>query len=180
MRSEEMSLQDAESLQKGDWIVHKQHGVGQIKAIEEKKIGSKIHQYFRVSISDGVYWLPVEKVPDYVRSVSSQNKFHQVLELIGEMPEKLQRDYKERNKTISAQLEDTTLETKGTLIRDLDAWRRLEGVNLSALNERQLISLKKQFLREMTIVFEIEMDRAEEKLRNALEKSFAKLESTAV
>ena len=164
-------------LEKGDWIVHKQHGVGQIKAIEEKKIGKKTHEYFRVSVSDGVYWLPVEKVPDYVRSVSSQYRFHKVLEMISEAPKKLQKDYKERNKTISERLEDTTLETKGELIRDLDAWRRLEGVNLSALNERQLTTLKKQFLREMTIVFEIEIDKAEEKLSKALGKSFEKLSS---
>ena len=35
-------------LEKGDWIVHQQHGVGQIEAVEEKKIRDEARKYFRV------------------------------------------------------------------------------------------------------------------------------------
>ena len=162
-------------LEEGDWIVHKQHGVGQIRGVEQKKIGKNIHEYFRVKVSSGVYWLPIEKIPDYVRTVSTRYKFRKVFRIISKAPEELQRNYKERNREIALRLESTTLESSGALIRDLDAWRRLEGVNLSAQNERQLTDLRKQFLREMIIVLGIEMDKAEEKLDKALDKSFSQL-----
>ena len=165
-------------LEKGSWIVHQQHGVGQIIEIEEKKIGNEERKYFRVKTSSGVYWLPIKKIPDYVRTVSSRYKFRKVLGLIRKPPQPLLKNYKERNRQISERLENATLETKGELIRDLHARRHTEGMNLSALNERQLADLRQQFLREMIVVLEIEMSAAEEKLDRALQKSILKAELT--
>ncbi len=165
-----------EELEIGDWIVHQQHGVGQIKELEAKKIGGQEKKYFRVETSRGVYWLPTESVPDYVRTVSSEYKFRKVLRLIREHPQLLLKNYKERNRQISEKLEHATLEIKGELIRDLYARRHQEGVNLSALNERQLADLRQQFLREMSVVLDIEMQAAEEKLNKALTKSIEKLD----
>ena len=163
-------------LEKGDWIVHQQHGVGQIKAVEKKKIGSEERKYFRVKTSSGIYLLPFREIPDYVRTVSSRYKFRKVLGLIRKSPQLLLNDYKERNREISERLENATLEVKGELIRDLHARRHTEGVSLSALNERQLADLRQQFLREMIVVLEIDMQGAEEKLDRALQKSVAKIE----
>jgi RNA polymerase-interacting CarD/CdnL/TRCF family regulator len=160
-----------EVLAEGDWIVHQQHGVGQITAIEKKTIGNEEHQYFRVRTNSGVYWLPVKSIPDYVRAVSSQTKFRKVLALISQAPQPLLKNYKERNRQISERLENATLETKGELIRDLYARRYAEGLNLSALNERQLSDLRQQFLCEMVVVLDVEMREAEEMLEKALKKS---------
>ena len=163
-------------LEKGDWIVHQQHGVGQIVELEKKTIAGEENQYFRVKTNSGIYWLPVKKIPDYVRTVSSQYKFKKVLGLIRQTPQQLLKNYKERNRQISERLENATLETKGELIRDLHARRYMEGLSLSALNERQLADLRQQFLREMVVVLEIEIEEAEEKLDKALEKSILKTE----
>ncbi len=165
-------------LEKDDWIVHQQHGVGQIEAIEEKKIGDEARKYFRVKTSSGIYWLPISGIPDYVRTVSSRYKFRKVLGLIRKPPQLLLNNYKERNREISERLENATLEVKGELIRDLHARRHMEGLSLSALNERQLADLRQQFLREMTIVLEIDMQNAEEKLNKALEKSVSKIDQS--
>jgi len=165
---------DNEVYEIGDWIVHSQHGVGRIEAIEEKKIGKNTAAYFRVKVPRGVYWLPTEKIPSYVRPVSSRYKFRKVLALIREEPQELLKDYKERNKEIAGRLGDATIEIKGELIRDLDARRHIEGINLSALNERQLSELRQQFLNEMAVVLEIDMKEAEEKLDVALKNSMAK------
>ena len=167
-----------EILDKGDWIVHQQHGVGQIKAIETKKIGSEERKYFRVKTNGGIYWLPIKEIPDYVRTVSSRYKFRKVLGLIRKSPQLLLNNYKERNREISERLEYATLEVKGELIRDLHARRHMEGVSLSALNERQLADLRQQFLREMTVVLEIDMQSAEEKLDKALQKSVLKIDES--
>ena len=166
---------DEEKLDKGDWIVHKQHGVGQIKAVEEKTIGDSVRQYFRVDVSGGVYWLPTTDMPDYVRPVSSHYKFRKVLKLIREAPAELPQEYKERDRKIAERLEDPALESKGKLIRDLHARKQTEGAKLSALNERQLDGLRIQFLAEMVIVLDVEMREAEDRLDKALKKSLVEL-----
>ena len=165
---------DNETLEIGDWIVHSQHGVGQIETIEEKTIGKDVEKYFRVSVPRGVYWLPINRIPDYVRSVSSKYKFRKVLKIIRDTPQDLTKNYKDRNREIAERLEGATIEVKGELIRDLDARRHIDGLNLSALNERQLTELRQQFLREMMVVLEIEMTEAEKKLDVALKKSMEK------
>lgn len=178
MRKEESSDGNEERIKEGDWIVHQQHGVGQIKAIETKKIGSEERKYFRVKTDSAVYWLPIREIPDYVRTVSSQYKFRKVLGLIRKSPQLLLNNYKERNKEISEKLKNATLEVKGELIRDLHARRHMEGMSLSALNERQLTDLRQQFLREMIVVLEIDMQSAEEKLDKALLKSVSKIDES--
>jgi len=165
----------SEELTEGDWIVHQQHGVGQITAIEKKTINNEEHRYFRVRTDSGVYWLPVKSIPDYVRAVSSRYKFRKVLGIIRQQPQPLLKNYKERNRQISERLENATLETKGALIRDLHARRFAEGLNLSALNERQLTDLRQQFLCEMVVVMDLEMHEAEEVLDKALQKSVSQI-----
>ena len=166
-----------DTLEKGDWIVHKQHGVGQIKDVEKKTIGGDIQNYFRVKVSGGVYWLPTKSIPDYVRSVSSRYRFRKVLNLIKKTPEELPRDYKIRDKVIAARLSDATLEAKGELIRDLFARRHDDQLNMSALNDKQLTELRKQFVREMVVVLKIKPQEAEMKLDKALQASLLKLKS---
>ncbi|MCP4142768.1 MAG: hypothetical protein GY755_21210 [Chloroflexi bacterium] len=166
---------DKDALKKGAWIVHRQHGVGQIEGTEEKKIGNDVHRYFRVKVREGVYWLPVKNIPDYVRVVSSENQFQSVLKIIRQAPEEMAENYKERERDVAEKLENSTLEVKGELIRDLQARRMTEGMKLSALNERQLDALRMQFLREMVVVLDINMEEAEEKLDKALRKSVSKL-----
>ena len=164
---------DKEAFKQGDWIVHRQHGVGQIKETEEKTIGTDVRKYFRVEIKGGIYWLLTENIPDYVRPVSSPNQFQKALKLIREAPQDMSENYKEREREVLLRLEDPTLETKSALIRDLHARRETEGMKLSALNERQLDELMTQFLREMVVVLEIETGDAEQKLSKALAKSIS-------
>ena len=167
---------DKETLKKGDWIVHRQHGVGQIEGTEEKKIGKDVHQYFRVRVKGGVYWLPVNNIPDYVRVVSSENQFHEALKVIREAPQEMAENYKDRERDVVEKLENSTLEVKSELIRDLQARRMIDGLKLSALNERQLDGLRMQFLREMVVVLGIDMEEAEERLDKALRESVSRLE----
>lgn len=164
-----------EELEKGDWIVHKQHGVGQIKGVEKKEIAGNEKKYFRVKISSGVYWLPIKKIPDHIRAVSSKYKLNKALRAIRKLPEDLPRNYKTRNKEVDARAEGATLHAKGELIRDLHARRYIADVNLTTIDERQLTALRKQFLREMIVILDVEMDKAEQKLDKALERSIKKL-----
>ncbi|HIE25555.1 MAG TPA: hypothetical protein EYP74_06075 [Anaerolineales bacterium] len=175
MPNEENQIEDAERLAEGDWIVHKQHGVGQIIAIEEKKIGAEKRKYFRVKVSDGVYWLPVKKDPGYIRAVSTRYRIRMVLKSIREAPQDLPNNYKERNQYVTDKLTEAGIQVKGELLRDLHARGPSEDVNLTVIDGRQLDKLREQFLREMMVVLEIDMDRAEEMLSRALRKSVERM-----
>lgn len=158
-------------LEQGDWIVHKQHGVGQIKAIEKKEINGKTKKYYRVKINSGVYWLPIKKVPEHIRAISSRHKLNEALTFIRKAPASLPDNYKYRNREVAQRAEGVDLLQKGELIRDLNARRYQGNANLTTMDERQLNVLRQQFLREMVIIMGIEMPEAERKLNEALEDS---------
>ncbi len=175
MENEETDEETAERLEEGDWIVHKQHGVGQVEAIEVKSIGGEETAYFRVKVSSGVYWLPVAKAPDYIRAVSTRYRIRMVLKSIRDIPKDLPGNYKARNQYVEERLAGAELQLKGELLRDLHARGPNEDVNLTVIDGRQLDMLREQFLREMMVVLDIDMDKAEEKLDRALKKSVERM-----
>ncbi|MBC8335061.1 MAG: hypothetical protein ISR59_01470 [Anaerolineales bacterium] len=163
-----------DTLHEGDWIVHKQHGVGQIRGIEKKSIGGDAQDYFRVEITGGEYWLPTNPIPDYVRSVASLYILRKVMNLIRKPPQDLPKDYKENDREVAARLADATLESNGELIRDLFARRHDDQKRMSAFSDRYLTELSKQFVREMVIVLGVEKEVGKKKLNLALQESLSK------
>ncbi len=170
-KEDEEKFEDEEKLEEGDWIVHKQHGVGRVEAIEAKSIGGEETKYFRVKVSSGVYWLPIAKAPDYIRAVSTRYRIRMVLKSIRDLPKDLPDNYKARNQYVEDKLAGAEIQLKGELLRDLHARGPNEDVNLTVIDGRQLDMLREQFLREMMVVLDIDMDKAEEKLDKALKKS---------
>lgn len=163
-----------DTLHEGDWIVHKQHGVGQIRGIEKKAIGGDVRDYFRVRISGGEYWLPTNPLPEYVRSVASNYMFRKAFKLIKKAPQELPKEYKENDRVVAARLADTTLASNGELIRDLFARRHDDQVRMSAMSERHLTELRKQFVREMVVVLGVEKEEGKKRLESALQESLSK------
>lgn len=159
----------------GEWIVHKKYGVGQVKGIEKKTIGGEAREYFRVKISSGFYWLPIKQIPAHVRAVSSKYKLNKALCAMHEKPNILPKNYKVRNKQVAERADGATLQAKGELIRDLNARKHLEGVNVSIMDERQLDTLRQQFSREMAIILDIEPEEAESRIDLALADGVKKL-----
>lgn len=164
-----------ETLKAGEWIVHKKYGVGQVKGVEVKNIGGEAHEYFRVKISSGSYWLPIKQIPEHVRSVSSEQKLDTALRAMSEKPNILPKNYKIRNKQVAERVEIATLQSKGELIRDLNARKHLEGVNVSIMDERQLNNLLQQFTREMSVILDVSVDEAEKAIEIALAEGIEKL-----
>ncbi len=164
-----------DTLKEGEWIVHKQYGIGQIKGIERKHIGGETRKYFRVKISDGMYWLPAKEIPAYIRFVSSKYKLFKALKSIRRTPETLPKNYKVRNSQVAERADKATLQAVGELVRDLTARKHLEGASTSIVDDRQLTGFRQQFVREMAVILEIDAKEAEERLDRALEISIAKL-----
>ena len=164
-----------ETLKAGAWIVHKKYGVGQVKGIEKKHIAGETREYFRVKIKSGVYWLPINKLPEHVRAISSKYKLNKALRAMREKPNISPKNYKVRNKEVAERAEGASLFAKGELIRDLNARKHLEGVNVSIMDERQLDTFRQQFMREMSVILDISTEEAEAKIDAALVEGVKKL-----
>ena len=165
-----------ETLKAGEWIVHRKYGVGQIKGVEKKNIGVETREYFRVKISSGSYWLPIQQIPEHVRSVSTKYKLLKALHAMSEKPNVLPKNYKIRNKQVAERAEGATLQAKGELIRDLNARKYLEGINMSIVDERQLATFRQQFTKEMSVILNASIEEAEVEIDEKLNESIKLLD----
>lgn len=158
---------------KGDWIVHAQYGVGQVKGVDSKKLNGVVKRYLRVKTLDGEYWLPSDRMNvDYIRPVASSETFRGAMTTIRRSPEPLNGDHKLRAKEISAQLENGALIRIARLLRDLYGRGRIEKLNMS--EEDTFNRLRKRFIDEWVIASGLEREVAEARLDEALELSVTK------
>jgi len=163
---------------KGDWIVHAQHGVGQVKGIEKKILEGENKVFFRVKTFDGVYWLSVVKTDvEYIRPITSEYKIRQALTTIRRAPKQLPKDHNKRNKVIVDALKDPSLLTKARMIRDLNGKQQESRLNFT--EEDAFIKMKNQLLDEWSVVKSEDRDVLEETLEKALQTSVDKMEEVA-
>jgi RNA polymerase-interacting CarD/CdnL/TRCF family regulator len=169
-----MSTQE-EIFSKGDWIVHANYGVGQVRRKEKKILEGVKKVFFRVKTFNGVYWLPVKNtdVP-HIRPVASEYQIRKALSLIRMPPNVLTKDYKQRGQEISQTLQDGSLYSIAQIIRDL------HGRKITVkLNQSEIVLLEKitqRFLNEWSVVNGEDVEVLAEKLRKALRTSIQKEE----
>lgn len=164
-----------ESLSKGDWIVHANYGVGQVKQKEKKVLEGDKKTFFRVKTFNGIYWLRVNNTAaPHIRRIASEYQIKKALSLIGKPPVELPKDHKQRGKQINDALKDGSLYTMAKIIRDLHG-RKAEF----SLNQSDIVLLEKvtkRFLNEWSVVKGVEVGVLAEKLSGALQKSIQKEE----
>ena len=86
----------------GDWIVHRHHGVGQIKGTEVMNIGGSKSEYYKVQTDDSTFWLPLEKLDaDLLRPLSSPAEMQEALDVIGLSPQEMNANPTDRKIQIS-------------------------------------------------------------------------------
>ncbi len=162
-----------DTFSKGDWIVHANYGIGQIKAKETKVLEQEKQAFYRVKTFDGVYWLPVEHVDvDHIRPVASKSQMQRALTLIKRPPAELPDNHRSRKKEIAEAFQDLSLDTKARMIRDLHGKRVSSRLNFSEGDAFE--RMKKQFLNEWSVIRAEDRDTLEKKLRQALKTSVAK------
>lgn len=160
---------------KGDWIVHAQHGVGQVKGIEKKVLEGENKVFFRVKTFNGVYWLSaVQTNVEYIRPITSEHKIKKALTTIRRAPKQLPKDHNKRNKVILDALKDPSLLAKARMIRDLNGKQQESRLNFT--EEDAFIKMKNQLLDEWSVVKEEDRDILEEILEKALQASVEKME----
>ena len=164
-----MNVQES-AFERGDWIVHAYHGVGQVRDLENKKLDGQKQDYYRVRTFNGEYWLSASRAEvDHIRPITSEYQINKALKMIREAPEKLPENHTERSKVISEAIKDPSLYTKACMMRDLHGKEQESKLNFS--EEDAFLKMRKQFLDEWSVVKDVDREILEEKLDNALSAS---------
>jgi RNA polymerase-interacting CarD/CdnL/TRCF family regulator len=172
-----MSVQ-ASAYSKGDWIVHANYGVGQVRGIEKKELDGEKKVFFRVKTFDGVYWLSVVRTNvEYIRPITSEYQIKRAMTIIRKPPEKLPENHTKRNKLVTEVLKDTSIYPKARMIRDLNGKQQESKLNFT--EEDAFLKMKKQLLNEWSVVKDMDREVLEEKLEKALETSVEKMSVAA-
>ncbi len=157
----------SDKLTKGDWIVHANYGLGQVKGEDKKVLGGEEQEYYKVKTKSATYWLPKDRLDaETIREVASSRKFSQALSEIKKKPEKMHKDYRKRRARIADVISKNSVVGFATLMRDL-YWRRKQ----KSLNENEkhaLDLLKERFAREWSVASGINEADALSKLEKTL------------
>lgn len=126
------------TIQQDDWVVHSQHGVGRVDAVEKKELGEGDPRlYFRISIEMGTLWVPVEGSSVELRRLTERKDLARYRALLKSRPTPLVMGYRDLRDELRERLRSGTFRTRCEVVRDLTAlmWRK-------ALNESSAVTLK--------------------------------------
>lgn len=151
----------------GDWIVHRQYGIGQIKKREEKTISGRCEEYYRVVTPDSVVWLPVNKLDQsWFRPIATPNDFHEAINILQKPPNQMDSNFMKRKDRINKVQTENKIQAIACLIRDLCG--RRSHKSLSDTEQRALRHLTERFLAEWSVSTNMDINIARKKLNNFL------------
>lgn len=154
----------------GDWIVHTHYGVGQIAAIEAKRISGQKTEYFRVETTNGTYWIPLDQIDgDCVRPIASSTEIEEALSTLWRQPKAMSSNHLARKNRIKRVRKKNKPQSIARLIRDLRAKRREKGI-LNQDERHAFEALKKRFAEECAIVSGTGTDQVLSKLDRLLQQ----------
>lgn len=166
-KSEHLMKKKRSLFSKGDWIVHRLYGVGQIRGIESKQLNAKKRKYYRVKTDRSTFWLLVGDAENQrVRPVAPAKELLEAIEILNDTPGKMDRDYKKRQKRIKQVLSEGFLVPTSELLRDMSA--RHQRKKLTAAEQVTLDLLKKRLTEEWSAVMSIKPSEADRQLNQIL------------
>lgn len=166
-----MSKQQA--FKKGDWIVHAFYGVGQIRAVETKKLGDQSTRYFKVDGRNSTFFVPVNNVESArIRPLASRQKLRKALKILKEPAEEFEGDHNARKRQIAERVAVFSPEATAELVRDLAGRRAAHGLNDH--EERAFEQAAFRLTREWAITEDLDFEEAQQKLEAALDELYAK------
>jgi RNA polymerase-interacting CarD/CdnL/TRCF family regulator len=153
--------------EKGDWIVHLYHGVGQVKGIVKKKVNGERVAYYRVKTDNSTLYVPVEDQHDErLRPAATKRQLDAAIKALNNPPKEMAKDHTDRRRRIREVKTDGTLESMVKLVRDL-SWRRYDK-KLNNTEERALRRFKDRLLQEWAVARQISTDDARKQLNTML------------
>jgi RNA polymerase-interacting CarD/CdnL/TRCF family regulator len=155
------------SYQRGDWIVHKHYGVGQIKGMEKRSISGETTRYYRICAENSTFWVPLDMLDQYLRPLVSKHECQEIVHILQRPPRKMHRNFRMRqNRIREVKKSDSPLDM-ARLIRDLEA--RSTHTNLNGTEQSALRDLKRRFLEEWRTSMGYEEGEAKKRLSAILD-----------
>lgn len=151
-----------------DWIVHTVLGVGQIKAVEEKTISGVKAKYYKIQITKGTVWIPIDQInSEKVRPVSTPEEIQLMIAVLHRSPKEMSSDHIVRKSTIRGVQLENTLEGIARVIRDLQG-RKLKRGELSLKESNAMRTLKERLVEEWSVVSGENIDKVSARLEELL------------
>ena len=158
----------------GEWVVHNQYGVGQIKKTEVMPLHGEQTECFKVQVKDGSFWFPTDSLDNpRIRPVASEEIVSKVIKNLRRKPSNLIQNKKywtQRIKDVS--LHDDLLSISH-LIRDLSAQKALKRLNDSHI--RALSKFKERLLLEWTAISSGDIKEIRSQFNKHISESKAKI-----
>ena len=143
----------------GDWIVHSQYGIGQLKGVDVKSISGEEIDYYRIETADSTFWVPFKQMDsDILRPVSTTEEIQQAITALQKPPNEMSANYKIRQNLIHEALVGNTPQAFAGIIRDLHALQRKKGIlNQSERDAFRII--KQRLVQEWAIVKDVKTNK---------------------
>ncbi len=132
--------------QRGDWIVHKHYGVGQIKGMEQRSISGETMQYCRICADNSTFWVPMDMLDQHLRPLVTKIECREIMQILQRPPRQMHRNFRQRQNRIREVQKSDSLLDMARLIRDLEA--RSTHTNLNGTEQSALREMKRRFLAE--------------------------------
>lgn len=155
---------------KGDWIVHLYHGVGQVKGIVSREVAGETTKYYRVKTDNSTLFIPVGDFDDdRLRPAATRKELESAIKVLTKPPEEMANDHNDRRRRIREVKNNGSLRDVLGLVRDL-SWRRYDK-KLNNTEERALRRFKDRLLREWAVVMDTTPEDARRELNKILRRN---------
>lgn len=163
--------ENGQDYSKGDWIVHKYHGVGQIKGIVKKKLNGKVTRYYRVKTHNSTFFVPVDEADNQrIRPLTSRSEFKKALKILERPAKEMSSNHTTRRSRIRETKSEGSVEDFFQIIRDLTA--REHSSRLNTTEKRALRRFKNCVLYEWAACMGIDVEEAREQMEKRLQPLF--------
>ena len=107
----------------GDWVVHPQHGVGQIVQLEDREFErGEMRKYYEIHIPGSTVWVPVDLSNSGLRRLAHKSELAHCREILKARPSPLTEDGRSRQSTLVEHLRQGTIVAQCEVVRDLSAF----------------------------------------------------------
>lgn len=152
----------------GEWVVHRDYGVGQIKEIEYKTIAGRQNTYARIEMPDTIVWIPADQMDgEQLRPLADPERFQHAVGLLTKPPKEMAPNFRKRQARISTAVAENAPAETARLIRDLRARRREKG-GLNRTERMALRDMTKRFVQEWAACFGLDLDQARRRMNAEL------------
>jgi CarD family transcriptional regulator len=164
-----MTMENTSSYDRGDWIVHCHHGVGQIEKVERKQISDQENTYYRIRTSDSVIWIPIDQMDvEEIRPLTDEDHIEEAVKVLNKEPKKMASNLSSRKSRIKDVIVNNVPVETARLIRDLRGRRRSKK-GLNQTERRALRDLTKRFVHEWAVCKNISIEQARKRLNRRLD-----------